>query len=101
LLLGMPEVPLPAPQSVTGRAGDVVLCHYQLAHATGPNVSPHIRYAAYFRLEHVDHARQKWECLTDVWREWPGMAGEAGQRTSTANSTSSDPLRHQPSRFEQ
>lgn len=64
-------------------------------------MSPHIRYAVYFRLEHVDHGRQKWECLIDVWREWPGMAGAAGQRTSTGNSTSSFPLRHQPSRFEQ
>jgi len=98
LLGGMPDVPLPEPVSVTGRTGDVVLCHYQLAHATGPNASPHIRYAVYFRLEHVDHGQQKWECLTDVWREWPGIAG---QRTSTANSTSSVPFRHQPSRFEQ
>lgn len=99
LLGGMPDVPLPEPVSVTGRTGDVVLCHYQLAHATGPNASPHIRYAVYFRLEHVDHGRQKWACLTDVWREWPGIA--SGQRTSTANSTSSVPFRHQPSRFEQ
>lgn len=99
LLGGMPDVPLPEPVSLTGRTGDVVLCHYQLAHATGPNASPHIRYAVYFRLEHVDHGRQKWECLTDVWREWPGIA--SGQRTSTGNSTSSVPFRHQPSRFEQ
>ena len=99
LLEGMPEVDLPRPLSVTGRAGDVVLCHYQLAHAAGANTSPHIRYAAYFRLEHVDHGRQRWEALTDIWREWPGMA--AAQRTSTGNSTSSVPLRHQPSRFEQ
>ncbi len=101
LLEGMPEVALPEPVPVSGGAGDVVLCHYQLAHAAGPNTSPHIRYAVYFRIEHVDHGRQKWECLTEVWREWPGMAGVAGQRTSTANSTSSLPLRHQPSRFEQ
>lgn len=101
MLEGMPEVALPEPVPVSGRAGDVVLCHYQLAHAAGPNTSPHIRYAVYFRLEHVDHGRQKWECLIDVWREWPGMAGAAGQRTSTGNSTSSFPLRHQPSRFEQ
>ena len=99
LLEGMPEVALPEPVAVTGRAGDVVLCHYQLAHAAGANTSPHVRYAVYFRLEHVDHGRQRWEALTDIWREWPGMA--AAQRTSTGNSTSSVPLRHQPSRFEQ
>jgi hypothetical protein len=73
LLEGMPEVALPTPVPVTGRAGDVVFCHYQLAHAAGPNTSPHIRYAVYFRLEHASHRRQRWECLTDVWREWPGM----------------------------
>jgi hypothetical protein len=99
LLEGMPAVPLGDPVAVTGRAGDAVLCHYQLAHAAGPNTSPHIRYAVYFRLEHVDHARRRWECLTDIWREWPGVA--AAQRTSTGNSTSSVPLRHQPSRLEQ
>jgi Phytanoyl-CoA dioxygenase (PhyH) len=73
LLEGMPDVPLGEPVAVTGRAGDAVLCHYQLAHAAGPNTSPHVRYAAYFRLEHVDHRRQRWECLTDIWREWPGI----------------------------
>ena len=98
LLEGMPEVDLPRPLPVTGRAGDVVLCHYQLAHAAGANASPHVRYAVYFRLEHVDHGRQRWETLTDIWREWPGVAA---QRTSTGNSTSSFPFRHQPSRFEQ
>ncbi|HWE19150.1 MAG TPA: phytanoyl-CoA dioxygenase family protein [Hyphomicrobiaceae bacterium] len=73
LLEGMPDVALPPSVPVTGRAGDLVLCHYQLAHAAGPNTSPHVRYAVYFRLEHVDHRRQRWECLTDVWREWPGL----------------------------
>jgi hypothetical protein len=99
LLEGMPDVPLPDPVAVTGRAGDAVLCHYQLAHAAGPNTSPHVRYAVYFRLEHVDHGRRRWEALTDIWREWPGLA--AAQGTETGNSTSSVPLRHQPSRFEQ
>jgi hypothetical protein len=77
LLEGMPDVPLPLPVPVTGRAGDAVLCHWQLAHGVGPNTSPHIRYAVYFRLEHTDHARQRWECLTDIWREWPGMRAAA------------------------
>jgi hypothetical protein len=73
LLQGMPKVPLPEPEHLTGRAGDAVLCHYQLGHAGGPNTSPHVRYAVYFRLKAKSHDRQKWECLTDVWREWPGM----------------------------
>jgi len=73
LLEGMPEVDLGAPEPVLARAGDVVLCHYQLAHAAGPNRSPHVRYAVYFRLKRRGHDRDPWGCLTDLWREWPGM----------------------------
>jgi hypothetical protein len=73
LLDGMPKVPMPAPQQITGKAGDAVLCHYQLAHGIAGNASPHIRYAIYFRLHHVDHDALHWECMTDIWREWEGM----------------------------
>jgi ectoine hydroxylase-related dioxygenase (phytanoyl-CoA dioxygenase family) len=73
LLAGMPDIGLGSPEPVLARAGDVVLCHYQLAHAAGPNASPHVRYAVYFRLKRKGHDGQKWECLTDVWREWPGI----------------------------
>lgn len=73
LLSGMPDVPLPPPVQLLGSAGDVVLCHYQLAHGISPNVSPHVRYAIYFRLSHVDHGGQKWEVMTDIWREWEGL----------------------------
>jgi ectoine hydroxylase-related dioxygenase (phytanoyl-CoA dioxygenase family) len=73
LLAGMPAIDLGKPEPVLARAGDVVLCHYQLAHAAGPNTSPHVRYAVYFRLKRSGHDRQKWECLTDVWREWPAI----------------------------
>jgi ectoine hydroxylase-related dioxygenase (phytanoyl-CoA dioxygenase family) len=74
LLAGMPEIDLGQAEPVFARAGDVVLCHYQLAHAAGPNTSPHIRYAVYFRLKRKGHDRLNWECLTDVWREWPGIS---------------------------
>lgn len=73
LLDGMPDVDLGRPEPVLARAGDVVLCHYQLAHAAGANTSPHVRYAVYFRLKRRGHDRLNWECLTDVWREWPGL----------------------------
>lgn len=73
LLQGMPEVELPEPVQLAGRAGDVVLCHYQLAHGVCANVSPHVRYAVYFRLHHVRHAEQKWDAMTDIWREWDGV----------------------------
>ena len=73
LVRGMPPVALPEPRELTGRAGDVVLCHYQLAHAAGANTSAHVRYAVYFRLKSRDHDGRRWECLTDLWREWPGV----------------------------
>jgi ectoine hydroxylase-related dioxygenase (phytanoyl-CoA dioxygenase family) len=71
---GMPDVDLGRPEPVLARAGDVVLCHYQLAHAAGPNTSPHVRYAVYFRLEAKGHSSRRWECLTDVWKEWEGLS---------------------------
>ena len=72
---GMPDVPLPPPVQITGQAGDIVLCHYQLAHGVAPNVSPHVRYAVFFRLSHIDHAAHKVEALTNIWLAWPGMRG--------------------------
>jgi hypothetical protein len=73
LLHGMPSVELPEPHQVTARAGDAVLAHYQLGHGIAGNASPHIRYAIFFRLSHVDHEQVRWECMTDIWREWAGM----------------------------
>jgi hypothetical protein len=73
LLQGMPPVTLPDPVEVTARKGDVLLCHYQLAHAVGANTSPDVRYAVYFRVKARDHDGRRWECLTDLWREWPGI----------------------------
>lgn len=70
---GMPPIELPEPVQITGRAGDAVLCHYQLAHGIAGNGSPHIRYGCYFRLSHVDHAAMKWNTMTDIWREWAGL----------------------------
>jgi hypothetical protein len=73
LLEGMPPVTLSDPVEVTGRPGDVVLCHYQLAHAVGVNTSSDIRYAVYFRVKSRGHDGRRWECLTDLWKEWPGI----------------------------
>jgi hypothetical protein len=69
---------LPVPVEVTGRAGDVVLFHFQTAHDKGPNFSPHIRRTAYFRFWHVDswHDRSPEylrRAMVDPWLEWPGM----------------------------
>lgn len=73
LLDGMPKVELPAPAQFLGQAGDAALVHYQLAHGIAGNGSPNIRYAIFFRLSHVDHESVKWECMTDLWREWEGL----------------------------
>jgi hypothetical protein len=73
LLNGFPTVEIGEPRQVTARAGDAVLCHYQLAHGIAGNASPLIRYGIFFRLSHVDHEALKWECMTDIWREWSGI----------------------------
>lgn len=73
LLEGMPKVEMPQPIQLTPRAGDIALVHYQVAHGVAPNVSPHTRYALFFRLTHVDHDDQKFEVMTDIWREWEGI----------------------------
>ena len=78
LLEGMPPIPMPDPEQITGEAGDIVIAHYMLAHGVTPNGSPNVRYAIYFRLTHVNHDMQKWESMTDIWQEWDGM--HASQR---------------------
>jgi hypothetical protein len=70
LLNGLPDVELGEPEQFTGMAGDAALCHYQLGHGIAGNVSPNTRYAIFFRLVHVDHAKYHWECMTDIWTEW-------------------------------
>lgn len=77
------SLPLPEPVQVTGKAGDVVLFHFQTAHDKARNDSPEIRYTAYFRFWHVDAWHDKSSAylkraLTDPWLEWPGMRGAHG-----------------------
>jgi ectoine hydroxylase-related dioxygenase (phytanoyl-CoA dioxygenase family) len=75
LLQGWPPVSLEPPRPLTGRAGDVVLAHYCLAHGVTPNLGPDVRYAVYFRLFHQDHEAYGLRTLTDPWGEWEGMTG--------------------------
>ena len=72
----MPEVTLPESQQLTVEKGDLLLVHYQVAHGAAVNLSPNVRYAVYFRLKHVDHDRDPWGAMTDIWRDWEGMNGE-------------------------
>lgn len=73
LIGGMPHAELPPAKQITGQAGDAVFCHYMLGHGIAPNISPHIRYAVFFRLHHREHNEHRWEVMTDLWRDWPGL----------------------------
>lgn len=73
LLEGMPKIDMPAPVAVTGRAGDIVIAHYMLAHGVTPNTSPYVRYACFFRAKHKENDEHKWEMMTNIWMHWPGI----------------------------
>ena len=73
LLDGMPRVDLPTPQQLHVEPGDIVLAHYLLGHGAALNFSPHIRYAVFFRLYHVDHDDMKWDSMENPWMAWDGM----------------------------
>jgi hypothetical protein len=68
-----PNIALPQPVQLTGQAGDMVISHYQLVHAGGPNTSPRIRYSCYYRIFHSD-IQSDWRApLTSMWKHWPGL----------------------------
>jgi hypothetical protein len=70
---GLPALPFAPPRQLLVAPGDALLAHYQLAHAVAPNTGPHIRYALFFRLEHVTHALADLRPLTEPWRLWAGV----------------------------
>jgi hypothetical protein len=78
-IMTTPKIDLPEPRQITGRAGDVVVSHYQLGHAVTPNSSPHIRYSVYFRIIHRDHETHRQEVLADIWRDRPGIRAMDGK----------------------
>lgn len=59
---GYPPIPLPAPEQVRGRAGDLLLAHFMLGHNIGGNTSGTTRRTLYYRLKRRGHA--------DRWREF-------------------------------
>ncbi len=68
---GMPRIPLGKPVQLMTEPGDVVLCHYGLAHSAAVNLFAEDRYAVYFRLrlrEITDANR--WQFMTDIWHGW-------------------------------
>lgn len=69
----MPDVPLNPPQQILAKAGDAILCHYQLGHSVIANASPYIRYAVFFRFWRKDHLKNRPQQLTNIWLDWDGM----------------------------
>lgn len=77
LLRGLPDVPMPAPVPVTGRAGDGFLCHYQVAHAAALNLGHRLRYACFFRLVRRDHADHAPAQMSHPWWDYLGLFPDA------------------------
>ena len=72
---GYPPIPLPTPEQVGGRAGDLLLAHYLLGHNIGGNTSDTVRRAVYFRLKQVGHAAHWRQFLQDAWLDYDGVRG--------------------------
>lgn len=72
---GLPRnLPFAAPVQVCARAGDVVVAHYQLAHAIAPNSSANIRYVVYFRVRPRACPRgYHKDAMTNIWIDWPAL----------------------------
>lgn len=67
---GMPSIPLGQPVQLMTEPGDVVLCHYCLAHTAAVNLSAADRYAVYFRLWLKDIDDRRWHLMTHIWDGW-------------------------------
>jgi hypothetical protein len=67
---GMPRIPLGQPVQLMTEPGDVVLCHYGLAHTAALNLSTADRYAVYFRLSLKHMRRRRWHLMTHIWSGW-------------------------------
>jgi hypothetical protein len=62
LLNGMPKVELPPGHQVKARAGDAILCHYQLGHWRDTKRSRRFRAtASFFRVKHHEHDATAWK----------------------------------------
>jgi hypothetical protein len=90
---GMPQISLGSPVQLRASTGDLVLCHYQLAHAAVVNTSDHDRYAVFFRLwQHEihpaynsDYRENRWMRLTHLWTGWKIGGPVSGDQTPPNN----------------
>ena len=67
---GMPQISLGQPVQLMTEPGDMVMCHYGLAHAAAVNLSVVDRYAVYFRLWLKDIDDRRWHLMTHIWDGW-------------------------------
>jgi hypothetical protein len=67
---GYPPIPLPEPEQVEGRAGDLLLAHYLLGHNIGGNTSATVRRAVYYRIKRFGHDERWREFLQDPWLDY-------------------------------
>jgi hypothetical protein len=69
---GVPPLELPEPVQITGKAGDVVIANYMLAHGVATNASPHIRQAIFFRLGWPGETRNPspYDVFRQPWLNW-------------------------------
>ncbi len=68
-----PPIDAGEPLQIQAKAGDAVIAHYQLLHGVAGNYAARPRFATFFRVKHPQHDENRLECLTDLWREWPGL----------------------------
>jgi Phytanoyl-CoA dioxygenase (PhyH) len=66
----MPTPEVGEPSQLICGVGDVVLAHYQLAHAAAVNTSDHDRIAIYFRVWLRKMESDRWHYLTNMWEGW-------------------------------
>jgi len=67
---GMPSIDYGAPRQLATKPGDVIFCHYQLAHAAAVNTSRVERRAVFFRIWLRGLALRRWHHLTHIWTGW-------------------------------
>ncbi|WP_461481384.1 phytanoyl-CoA dioxygenase family protein [Porticoccus sp.] len=77
------KLQLPQATPVTGRTGDVVLCHPLLAHSGSPNYSPEIRYGLVIRQRHRQYLVADQKPYAEPFSQWPGLAASALGNSST------------------
>ena len=77
----LPDVDIGEQRQILAKAGDIVICHYQLPHRAAPNISSHIRMAVFFWIyhkhllfEHPVDCNIRYFAMTNLWAKgWAGM----------------------------